>query len=124
MNRLESTATAFIKPSYRFINKLGVSVLQDGDDTSYILTLYIDTNSLRKYLEISPNFVSGTGKIKSDLLDRPFNSFSQIVDETNSYSVNQSKKMTQDIKKDFYLARKMSGLEFPSGLVSLRIVFQ
>lgn len=99
-------------------------MLQDGDDTSYILTLYIDTNYLRKYLEISPNFLSGTGKIKSDLLDRPFNSFSQIVDETNSHSFNQSKKMTQDIKKDFYLARKMSGFEFPSGLVSLRIVFQ
>ena len=30
----------------------------------------------------------------------------------------------EDIKKDFYLARKMSGLEFSSGLVSLRIVFQ
>ena len=124
MNRLESTTTAFIKPSYRFINKLGVSMLQDGDDTSYILTLYIDTNYLRKYLEISPNFLSGTGKIKSDLLDRPFNSFSQIVDETNSHSFNQSKKMTQDIKKDFYLARKMSGIDYPSGLVSLRIVFE
>ena len=124
MNRLESTTTAFIKPSYRFINKLGVSMLQDGDDTSYILTLYIDTNYLRKYLEISPNFISGTGKIKSDLLDRPFNSFSQIVDETNSHSFNQSKKMTQDIKKDFYLARKMSGIDYPSGLVSLRIVFE
>lgn len=124
MNRLESTTTAFIKPSYRFINKLGVSMLQDGDDTSYILTLYVDTNYLRKYLEISPNFISGTGKIKSDLLDRPFNSFSQIVDETNSHSFNQSKKMTQDIKKDFYLARKMSGIDYPSGLVSLRIVFE
>lgn len=124
MNRLESTTTAFIKPSYRFINKLGVSMLQDGDDTSYILTLYVDTNYLRKYLEISPNFISGTGKLKSDLLDRPFNSFSQIVDETNSHSFNQSKKMTQDIKKDFYLARKMSGIDYPSGLVSLRIVFE
>lgn len=124
MNRLESTTTAFIKPSYRFINKLGVSMLQDGDDTSYILTLYIDINYLRKYLEISPNFISGTGKIKSDLLDRPFNSFSQIVDETNAHSFNQSKKMTQDIKKDFYLARKMSGIDYPSGLVSLRIVFE
>lgn len=124
MNRLESTTTAFIKPSYRFINKLGVSMLQDGDDTSYILTLYVNTNYLRKYLEISPNFVSGTGKIKSDLLDRPFNSFSQIVDETNSHSFYQSKKITQDIKKDFYLARKMSGIDYPSGLVSLRIVFE
>lgn len=124
MNRLESTTTAFIKPSYRFINKLGVSMLQDGDDTSYILTLYVNTNYLRKYLEISPNFISGTGKLKSDLLDRPFNSFSQIVDETNSHSFNQSKKMTQDIKKDFYLARKMSGIDYPSGLVSLRIVFE
>ena len=99
-------------------------MLQDGDDTSYILTLYVNTNYLRKYLEISPNFVSGTGKIKSDLLDRPFNSFSQIVDETNSHSFYQSKKITQDIKKDFYLARKMSGIDYPSGLVSLRIVFE
>lgn len=124
MNRLETTATAFIKPSYRFIEKLGVTMLNDGDDTSYLLTLFVDPYSLKKYLEISPNFISGTGKIKKDLTDRPFNSFTQIVDETNSYSVNVSKKMNQDIKKDFYLARKMSGLEFPSGLVSLRIVFQ
>ena len=107
MNRLETTATAFIKPSYRFIEKLGVTMFSDGDDTSYLLTLFVDPNSLKKYLEISPNFISGTGKIKKDLTDRPFNSFTQIVDETNSYSVNMSKKMNQDIKKDFYLARKM-----------------
>jgi hypothetical protein len=124
VNRLETTTTAFIKPSYRFIDKLGVTMFNDGDDTSYILTLFVDPYSLMKYLEISPNYISGTGKIKKDLTDRPFNSFTQIVDETNPYSVNASKKMTQNIKKDFYLARKMSGLEFPSGLVSIRIVFQ
>jgi hypothetical protein len=99
-------------------------MFNDGDDTSYLLTLFVDPYLLMKYLEINPNFISGTGKIKKDLTDRPFNSFSQIVDETNTYSVNVSKRMTQDIKKDFYLARKMSGLEFSSGLVSLRIVFQ
>lgn len=124
MNRLETTSTAFIKPSYRFIDKLGVTIFKEGDDTSYLLTLFVDPYSLRKYLEISPNFISGTGKIKKDLTDRPFNSFTQIVDETNSTSVNNAKKLTQNIKKDFYLARKMSGVEFPSGLVSLRIVFQ
>lgn len=99
-------------------------MFKEGDETSYLLTLFVDPHYLRKYLQISPNFIDGTGKIKKDLTDRPFNSFTQIVDESNPTSVNNAKKMTQDIKKDFYLARKMSGVEFPSGLVSLRIVFQ
>ena len=124
MNRLESTATAFIKPSYRFIDKLGITKFEDGDETSYIMTLYIDSNRLKNYLDISPNFISGTGKLKKDLTDRPFNSFTPIVDETNTRSLAVSKKLNQDIKRDFYLSRKMSGIEFSSGLVSLRIVLQ
>jgi hypothetical protein len=124
VNRLESTATAFIKPSYRFIDKLGITKFEDGDETSYIMTLYVDLNKLKNYLDINPNFISGTGKIKKDLTDRPFNSFTPIADETNDRSLSVSKKLNQDIKRDFYLSRKMSGIEFPSGLVSLRIVLQ
>ena len=67
---------------------------------------------------------AGTGKLKKDLTDRPFKSFTPIVDENNAKSLAVSKKLNQDIKRDFYLARRMSGIEFPSGLVSLRIVLQ
>jgi len=124
VNRLETTATAFIKPSYRFIDKIGISKFQDGDETSYLMTIYVDSNRIKNYLDISPNFISGTGKLKKDLTDRPFNSFMQIVDETNFRNMAIAKKLTHDIKRDFYLARKMSGTEFPSGLVSIRIVLQ
>lgn len=124
MNKLENIATAFIKPSYRFIDKIGISKFQDGDETSYLMTIFVDSNRLRRYLDISPNFISGTGKLKKDLTDRPFNSFMQMVDETKSKDVVVAKKLTQDIKRDFYLSRKMSGTEFPSGLVSIRIVLQ
>ena len=88
------------------------------------MTLYVDLNKLKNYLDINPNFISGTGKLKKDLTDRPFNSFTPIADETNARSLSVSKKLNQDIKRDFYLSRKMSGIEFPSGLVSLRIVLQ
>ena len=124
MNGIEKTATAFITPSYRFIDKLVISSFQDDETTSYLLTLYVNTEKLKRWLSISPNFFSSTGKLKKDLVDRPFNSFTQLVDETDSRAVSMAKKLTQDIKKDFYLARKMSGMEYPSGLVSLRIVLQ
>lgn len=124
MNGIERTATAFITPSYRFIDKLVISSFQDDEITSYLLTLYVNTEKLKKWLTINSNFFSGTGKLKKDLVDRPFNSFTQLVDETDLQAVSTAKKLTQDMKKDFYLARKMSGIDYPSGLVSLRIVLQ
>lgn len=123
MNRIEKTTAAFIIPSYRFINKLVISSFQEGDVTSYLLTLYISPEKLGRWLNLNPNFISGTGKLKKDLLDRPFNSFTQLVDENDVRNVSVAKKLNQDIKKDFYFARKMSGIDYPSGLVSLRIVF-
>lgn len=93
------------------------------DEVNYELTLIIDPKYLEKYMKINPNFLDSLGNVKKYLLDRPFESFTQLSDENDSLSVSRSKSINQSIKKDFYLSRKMAGIEYPSGLVLLRIVF-
>ena len=123
MTRLEKTASSFIKPSYKFVKSVGVSMYKIGDETFYDLTIHVDPKYLEWFFELNPNFIDATGKLKKDLLDRPFTNFTQIANENDYTSVARSKNVTNAIKKDFYLARKMSGIDYPTGAVSLRIVF-
>jgi len=95
----------------------------DGDDVEYTLTLFCDGKKFQSYLPISPNFIDGTGKLKKDLLDRPFNHFVSVTDNNQS-NVGRAKTLETSLKKDFYLARRMAGSEFKSGPVTLRIVLQ
>ena len=67
--------------------------------------------------------LDGTGKLKKDLLDRPFNHFVSVTDNNQS-NIGRAKTLETSLKRDFYLARRMSGSEFKSGPVTLRIVLQ
>ena len=77
----------------------------------------------QSFLPISPNFIDGTGKLKKDLLDRPFNHFVSVTDNNQS-NIGRAKTLETNLKRDFYLARRMAGSEFKSGPVKLRIVLQ
>jgi hypothetical protein len=57
------------------------------------------------------------------LLDRPFNHFVSVTDNNQS-NIGRAKTLETSLKRDFYLARRMSGSEFKSGPVTLRIVLQ
>lgn len=94
-----------------------------GEETFYDLTLHVDPKYLKWYFEINPNLIDGTGRLKKELMDRPFTNFTQIANDSDYTSLSRSKNITSSIKKDFYLARKMSGIDYPTGVVSLRIVF-
>lgn len=124
MTRLEQVATALIKPSYRFITKIGVSSHKNKDgETFYEITLHVDPNILKRYFRINPNLLDALERIKKHMVDTPFEHFTQIADENDGRSMQVVKNITQSIKKDFYLARKMAGIDYPSGLANLRIVF-
>ena len=101
---------------------LDVHVYNPEDELYYILKLYIDPKILERYFQINPNLIDGTGKLKKDLTDRPFNSFTGIAKDDDR-NQNVARKLQQDMKKDFYLARKMSGQGNPAGPVILDIVF-
>lgn len=119
---LKKITNALIKPSYRFVKDLDVHVYNPKDELYYILKIYVDPKMLGRYIEINPNFIDATGKLKKDLTDRPFNEFTRIAKDDDR-NQNVAKKLQQDIKKDFYLARKMSGQGNPAGPVILDIVF-
>ena len=119
---LKKITNALIKPSYRFVKDLDVHVYNPKDELYYILKIYVDPKMLGRYIEINPNLIDATGKLKKDLTDRPFNEFTRIAKDDDR-NQNVAKKLQQDIKKDFYLARKMSGQGNPAGPVILDIVF-
>ena len=119
---LKKITSALVKPSYRFVKDLDVHVYNPEDELYYILKLYIDPKILERYFQINPNLIDGTGKLKKDLTDRPFNSFTGIAKDDDR-NQNVARKLQQDMKKDFYLARKMSGQGNPSGPVVFDIVF-
>lgn len=123
MDRLESILVSFFKNIYPFITKIRVDTDTYGDETEYTLTLFCDGKKIQNYLPLSKNFIDGTGKLKKDLLDRPFNDFTMIT-TNNTSDVNKSKSLESSLKRDFYLARRMSGTQFKSGPVTLRIVLQ
>ena len=119
---LKKVTTALVKPSYRFVKDLDVAVYNPDDELYYILKIYVDPKILGKYLQINPNLIDATGKIKKDLTDRPFNDFMTLAKDDSS-NQSSARKLQQDMKKDFYLARKMSGQGNPAGPVVLDIVF-
>lgn len=124
MNKLENITNSIVKPSFRFVKDIAVDKTEINNEIVYILTLVCDSKILNTYFEISKNFFNSLGKLKKDLVDRPLSSFTQLSDENNVSSTNRSKNLQSDVKKTFYLGRKMSGVEFPSGPVILRIVLQ
>ena len=123
MKKLESILVSFFRNIYPFITKLNVDKDSDGDDVEYTLTLFCDGKRFQSCLPISPNFIDGTGKLKKDLLDRPFNHFVSVTDDSQS-SNGRAKTLETNLKRDFYLARRMAGSDFKSGPVKLRIVLQ
>lgn len=123
MTKLESILVSFFKNIYPFVTKLNVDEDSDSEDVEYTLTLFCDGKKIQSYLPVSPNFIDGTGKLKKDLLDRPFNHFVSVTDNNQS-NVGRAKTLETSLKRDFYLARRMSGSEFKSGPVTLRIVLQ
>ncbi len=123
MTKLESILVSFFKNIYPFVTKLNVDKDSDGEDVEYTLTLFCDGKKIQSYLPVSPNFIDGTGKLKKDLLDRPFNHFVSVTDNSQS-NIGRAKTLETNLKRDFYLARRMAGSDFKSGAVKLRIVLQ
>ena len=124
MKKLESILVSFFRNIYPFITKLNVGKdSDDDDDVEYTLTLFCDGKRFQSFLPISPNFIDGTGKLKKDLLDRPFNHFLSLTDDNQS-NIGRAKTLETNLKRDFYLARRMAGSDFKSGPVKLRIVLQ
>ena len=123
MTKLESILVSFFKNIYPFVTKLNVDEDSDGEDVEYTLTLFCDGKKFQSYLPVSPNFIDGTGKLKKDLLDRPFNHFVSVTDDSQS-NIGRAKTLETNLKRDFYLARRMAGSDFKSGAVKLRIVLQ
>lgn len=123
MTKLESILVSFFKNIYPFITKIDVYKDINSEEVEYELTLFCDGKRLQSFLPISPNFIDGTGKLKKDLLDRPFNHFVSITDNNQS-NIGRAKTLETNLKKDFYLVRRMAGSDFKSGLVKLRIVLQ
>lgn len=123
MKKLESILVSFFRNIYPFITKIDVYKDINNEEVEYVLTLFCDGKRLQSFLPISPNFIDGTGKLKKDLLDRPFNHFVSITDNNQS-NIGRAKTLETNLKKDFYLVRRMAGSDFKSGLVKLRIVLQ
>lgn len=123
MNKLEQTVSAMLIPTYRFVKKLGVDKYESDDTTSYVLKLYIVPDKLKNYLDINPNFFDKRGNLKAEYKQKAFNNFTTIVDDDGLKNQNVAKNLFLEVKKIFYLARKMSGSDYSSGPVSLRIVF-
>ena len=123
MKKLESILVSFFRNIYPFITKIDVYKDINNEEVEYVLTLFCDGKRLQSFLPISPNFIDGTGKLKKDLLDRPFNHFVSITDNNQS-NIGRAKTLEINLKRDFYLVRRMAGLDFKSGLVKLRIVLQ
>jgi len=123
VKKLESILVSFFRNIYPFITKIDVYKDINNEEVEYVLTLFCDGKRLQSFLPISPNFIDGTGKLKKDLLDRPFNHFVSITDNNQS-NIGRAKTLETNLKKDFYLVRRMAGSDFKSGLVKLRIVLQ
>jgi hypothetical protein len=123
VKKLESILVSFFRNIYPFITKIDVYKDINTEEVEYVLTLFCDGKRLQSFLPISPNFIDGTGKLKKDLLDRPFNHFVSITDNNQS-NIGRAKTLETNLKKDFYLVRRMAGSDFKSGLVKLRIVLQ
>lgn len=118
MEKLEQIVKSFFRYLYPFITELKINA--DGD--FYTMTIYVDFKRLQRYFQFSPSLISGSGKLNKQYTDTPFNSFVPIADERIPIAVNQSKNLDQSLKKDFYMARKMGGSNFPAKLLNLRIV--
>jgi hypothetical protein len=120
MEKLEQIVKSFFKYLYPFITDLKISM----DDDSYLMTIFVDFKRLQRYFQFNPSYVSGSGKLNKQYTDKPFNSFISIADERVPISQSQAKNMEHNLKKDFYMARKMVGSSFPAKVLKLGIVLE
>jgi ribosome-associated toxin RatA of RatAB toxin-antitoxin module len=118
MEKLEQIVKSFFKYLYPFITDLKIQMEND----EYVMTIQVDYKRLQRYFQFNPSLVSGSGKLNKQYTDTPFKTFTQIADNRMSIAMSQSKSLEQNLKKDFYMARKMGGGGFPARLVNLRIV--
>lgn len=118
MEKLEQIVKSFFKYLYPFITDLKIHMEND----EYVMTMQVDFKRLQRYFQFNPSLVSGSGKLNKQYTDTPFRTFTQIADDKIPISVNQSKNLEQNLKKDFYMSRKMAGSGFPAKVVNLRIV--
>lgn len=118
MEKLEQIVKSFFRYLYPFITELDIT----SDDDAYLMTIHVDFKRLQRYFQFNPSLVSGSGKLNKQYTDTPFTSFTSIADDRVPIAINQSKNLDQNLKKDFYMARKMGGATFPAKLLNLRIV--
>jgi ribosome-associated toxin RatA of RatAB toxin-antitoxin module len=120
MEKLEQVVKSFFRYLYPFITDLKISM----DEESYLMTIFVDFKRLQRYFQFNPTYISGSGKLNKQYTERPFNNFISIADERVPTSQNQAKNLEQNLKKDFYMARKMVGSSFPAKVLRLGIVLQ
>lgn len=126
MEKLTSILNLYLPRVSSYIKRADVDLINRNSENKYYdLTVFVDTKKLQRYLTILPTFIDGTGKVKKDLVDKPFNSFTIIADNRTPKSISDAKKLDSELRRDFYLTKKMSGSsDFPTAPVRLSIVLE
>lgn len=120
MEKLEKVVKSYFRYLYPFITNYKIEM----DNDQYLMKINVDYKKLQRYIQLQPNLVSATGKLNRQYTDKPVASFLTLVDDRIPTSISQAKALEQSIKRDFYLARRMSGGDFPAKVLNLRIVLE
>lgn len=126
MEKLTSILNSFLPRVNSYIKRADVDLINKNSENKYYdLTVFVDTKKLQRYLTILPTFIDGTGKVKRDLVDKPFDSFTLIADNRTQLNISNAKRLDSELRRDFYLTRKMTGSsDFPTAPVRLSIVLE